>query len=156
MIWRISIFNVEYKFKISRPKYLFLWGLFLTIKWVQKGVYRTGEFFLLWNTIEIVSDAPIIHYYHTLECLKWSIFPGKKLTKTASLRRRVTKYKVCVVHKVCDFLKANIISFSTIYIAFNAPHLIPLWSQSHGKRFSGYRCINVFLASDTWLNIKKQ
>ena len=41
----ISIFNVAYKFKISRPKYLFLRCLFLTIKRVQKGVYTNDCFF---------------------------------------------------------------------------------------------------------------
>ena len=43
----ISIFDVAYKFNISGPKYLFLWCLFLAIKWVQNGVNRNGGVFLL-------------------------------------------------------------------------------------------------------------
>ena len=45
-------FDVEYKFKISGPKYLFLWCLVLTKKWVQNSVYRNGFFFYYgidWN-----------------------------------------------------------------------------------------------------------
>ena len=38
-------FDVEYKSEISRPKYLFLWCLFLTKKWVENGVYRNEGFF---------------------------------------------------------------------------------------------------------------
>ena len=46
-------FDIAYKFKISRPKYLSLWCLFLTIKWVQKGVYGKGEIFLLWDRLKM-------------------------------------------------------------------------------------------------------
>ena len=58
----ISFFDVAYKFKISRPKYLFLWCLFLTIKWVQKRVHRKRVFFLLWNFIEMHQTD---HFYAT-------------------------------------------------------------------------------------------
>ena len=38
-------FDVKYKFKISRPKYIFLWCLFLTKKWIQNWVYKNVFFF---------------------------------------------------------------------------------------------------------------
>ena len=41
-------FDVGYKFKISRPKYLFLWCIFLTIKWVQKrDIWKGGGIFTM-------------------------------------------------------------------------------------------------------------
>ena len=36
-------FDVKSKFKISMPKYLFLWCLFLTIKWIQKRIHKNGR-----------------------------------------------------------------------------------------------------------------
>ena len=55
-------FDVEYKFKISRPKYLFLWCLFLTKKWVQNGVYRNVFFFTM-GLIESVPGRSILYYF---------------------------------------------------------------------------------------------
>ena len=49
----ISVFNVAYKFKIRRPKYLFLWCFFFNYKRVQKGVYRNDGVFLLWDRIKL-------------------------------------------------------------------------------------------------------
>ena len=57
----ISIFNVAYRFKISWPKYLFLWCLFWTIKWVQKGVYRKRGVFFTMRLIEIVPGCSMIY-----------------------------------------------------------------------------------------------
>ena len=62
----ISIFAVVYKFKISRPKYFFLWCLFLTIKTVQKGVYRNGGVFLQWDYIKSAPDLSFLHYWSVL------------------------------------------------------------------------------------------
>ena len=62
MLWCISVFDVEYKFKISKPKYLFL-CLFLTKKWAQNGVYRKGRFYLLWDWYEVCQTNP---FYNTV------------------------------------------------------------------------------------------
>ena len=36
-------FDTKYMFKISRSEYLFLWCLFLAIKWIQKRVHRNDK-----------------------------------------------------------------------------------------------------------------
>ena len=59
-------FDLKYKFKISRPKYLFLWCLFLTKKWVQNGVYRNEIFFLLWDWLKVRQVAPFCTTYRCL------------------------------------------------------------------------------------------
>ena len=56
----ISIFDFTCKYKISRPKHLFLWCLFLTIKKIQKGVYRNEGFFCC----EINMNYPKINMNH--------------------------------------------------------------------------------------------
>ena len=53
----ISVFDIVYKFKINRPKFLFLWCIFLTKKRVQKGVYRNDGLFLLLDRIESAPDG---------------------------------------------------------------------------------------------------
>ena len=52
-------FDVEYKFKISKLKYLFQ-CLFLTKKWVPNGVYRNGFFFTM-RLIESVPGHSVLH-----------------------------------------------------------------------------------------------
>ena len=72
----VSVFDIVYKyfydvykFKISRPKYLFLWCLFLAIKWVQKGVYRKGVGGgLLWDEYEVCK----INLYSSTYEMNWS------------------------------------------------------------------------------------
>ena len=36
-------FDVKSKFEISMSKYLFLWCLFLAVKWIQKRIHRNGR-----------------------------------------------------------------------------------------------------------------
>ena len=64
-------FDVEYKFKINKPKYLFLWCLFLTKKWVQNRVYRKGRLFLLWDWYEVCQVGP---FYTTVVIGKTPVF----------------------------------------------------------------------------------
>ena len=63
LLFLYKYFDVAYKFKISRPKYLFLWCLFLTIKKVQKrGIWKGRDFFsmrFIWSVLEL----SILHYY---------------------------------------------------------------------------------------------
>ena len=58
-------FDIAYKFEISRPKYLFLWCLFLTIKRVQKrGIWKGGDFF----TMRSIKNIPKSIYFTLLVC----------------------------------------------------------------------------------------
>ena len=58
--------DVAYKFKISRPKYLLLSCLFLTITWVQKrGTWKWWGFFIV-RSYKVVRDESITHYFYTV------------------------------------------------------------------------------------------
>ena len=82
-------FDVEYKFKISRSKYLFLWCLFLTKKSVQNGVYRNSFFFTV-VLIKNVSGRSILHYSSVGFTIVFALATGiiKKLLKATKNEKK--------------------------------------------------------------------
>ena len=86
----ISVFNIVYKFKIVRSKYLFLWCLFLSMKRVQKGVYRNGVFFYH----GIILNRPRIVAFTLLKTppktLRWSILQEQSTAKNRQLSSQDT------------------------------------------------------------------
>ena len=84
-------FDVGYKFKINRPKYLFLWCLFFSDKWVQKRVYGNAKEFF---PCDFMKASQTNHYYTTCVQLYQKVTPTQ-----------VFSYEFCKIFKNTYFVK---------------------------------------------------